>query len=165
MTFRDEKQKRNPQIFAFKRMKEKTASLESNRHWSEIILSAVKTMLSFPGTVIVMSFETWTRTFSRAVGKKNPQTPKKKKRGCKYSQFDSWSLLERLQMKCESSWLAVFLISLSLQLFIQSWTQEAPARIPWTNDTNGFLAAIQGKTVIRTFKNWWFLFHSLKKTK
>lgn len=51
------------QIFAFKRMKENPASQESNRHWSEITVSAVKTMLSSPGTVIAISFETWTRNW------------------------------------------------------------------------------------------------------
>lgn len=161
MKFRDEKQKRNSQIFAFKRMKEKTASLESNRHRSEIILSAVKTMLSFPGRVIATSFETWTRNwykFQYSSREKNPQTPKEKKRlqiQPVLQPISAWEVANETWIK-----LVVFLISLSLQLFIQNWTQ---AWFICSNDTNGFLAAIQGKTVIRTFKNWWFHLPSLKK--
>lgn len=42
-------------------MKEEAASQESNMHQNEIAASAVKTVLSSPGMVIAMSFETSTR--------------------------------------------------------------------------------------------------------
>lgn len=59
MKFQDKNRK--PQTFAFQKMKEEAASQESNMHQNEIAASAVKTVLSSPGMVIAMSFETSTR--------------------------------------------------------------------------------------------------------